>query len=64
MNPVKVTTENGIMTATLADVENRNALGMALLAGLSDALDAAEADETSARSSSPTRVPPSAPAPI
>ena len=37
MNPVKVTTENGIMTATLADVENRNALGMALLAGLCDA---------------------------
>jgi len=46
MNPVKVTTEKGIMTATLADVENRNALGMALLAGLNDALSAAEADDT------------------
>lgn len=46
MNPVKVTTENGIMTATLADVENRNALGMALLTGLSDAVDTAEADES------------------
>ncbi|MEE3325857.1 MAG: enoyl-CoA hydratase-related protein [Myxococcota bacterium] len=45
MNPVKVKTEQGIMTATLADVENRNALGMALLAGLNEALDAAEADD-------------------
>ena len=45
MNPVKVKTEKGIMTATLADVENRNALGMALLAGLNEALEAAEADD-------------------
>jgi len=44
MDPVKVTTERGIMTATLVDVENRNALGAALIAGLYDALAAANAD--------------------
>jgi len=44
MDPVKVTTERGIMTATLADVENRNALGAALVCGLRDALAAANAD--------------------
>lgn len=44
MNPVKVSTDKGIMTATLADVDNRNALGMALLAGLHEALVNAEAD--------------------
>lgn len=44
MNPVKVTLKNGIMTATLADIENRNALGMALLSGLNEALETAEAD--------------------
>lgn len=46
MDPVKVTTERGVMTATLADVENRNALGGALIAGLLDALAAANADPT------------------
>jgi len=44
MDPVKVTTERGIMTATLVDVENRNALGAALVAGLRDAIAAANAD--------------------
>jgi len=44
MEPVKVTTERGVMTATLADVENRNALGLALIAGLREALAAANAD--------------------
>jgi methylglutaconyl-CoA hydratase len=44
MDPVKVTTERGVMTATLADLENRNALGAALIAGLTDALAAANAD--------------------
>ena len=29
MNPVKIETERGVMTATLTDVENRNALGIA-----------------------------------
>ncbi len=32
------------MTVTLADVENRNALGAALVQGLHDALAAANAD--------------------
>jgi methylglutaconyl-CoA hydratase len=41
---VKVTTSKGVLTATLADVENRNALGAALIDGLLDALAAAEAD--------------------
>ena len=44
MDPVKVTTERGVMTATLADVDNRNALGLALIGGLRDALAAANAD--------------------
>ena len=43
MDPVKVKTERGVMTATLADVENRNALGFALVEGLLDALEAANA---------------------
>ena len=45
MDPVRVTTERGVMTVTLADVENRNALGAALLNGLHDALVAADADD-------------------
>lgn len=44
MDVVKVTTERGVMTATLADVENRNALGAALVRGLREALAAANAD--------------------
>jgi len=44
MDPVKLTTERGVMTATLADVENRNALGLDLIAGLREALAAANAD--------------------
>jgi methylglutaconyl-CoA hydratase len=44
MDPVQVTTERGVMTATLVDVENRNALGAALVGGLHDALAAANAD--------------------
>lgn len=44
MEPVKVTRERGVLTATLADVENRNALSGALIAGLRDALAAANAD--------------------
>jgi len=44
MDTVKVTTERGVMTATLADVENRNALGLDLIAGLREALAAANAD--------------------
>ena len=44
MDPVKVTTARGVMTATLADVDNRNALGAALVGGLRDALAAANAD--------------------
>lgn len=44
MDPVKVTVERGVMTAALADVENRNALGAALVRGLREALAAANAD--------------------
>jgi methylglutaconyl-CoA hydratase len=42
--PVRVETADGVMTATLADVENRNALGAALVQGLRSALSAANAD--------------------
>jgi methylglutaconyl-CoA hydratase len=44
MSPVKVETAGGVMTATLADVEHRNALGAALVTGLREALAAANAD--------------------
>jgi len=44
MNPVDVKVERGVMTATLVDLENRNALGAALVQGLRDALAAANAD--------------------
>ena len=41
---VKVETADGVTTVTLADVENRNALGAVLIEGLRDALAAANAD--------------------
>ena len=44
MQPVNVTVERDVMTATLVDVENRNALGGALIEGLHEALAAANAD--------------------
>lgn len=44
MEAVRVTTDQGIMTATLVDVENRNALGSALLKGLLEAIASANAD--------------------
>ena len=44
MDPVKVTTERGVMTVTLADVENRNALGAGVVNGLHDAIASANAD--------------------
>jgi methylglutaconyl-CoA hydratase len=44
MDPVRLTTERGVMTATLVDVENRNALGSALVGGLLDAVAAANSD--------------------
>ena len=44
MSVVKVETRRGVMTATLTDVENRNALGAALVGGLREALVAANAD--------------------
>lgn len=46
MNPIQLTTERGIMTVTLADVENRNALSGALIQGLHEALGAANLDPT------------------
>ena len=45
MEPVRVTVEGGVMTATLVDVENRNALGAAVINGLHEALVAANADD-------------------
>ncbi len=44
MDPVNVTTQRGVMTATLVDEKNRNALGGALVRGLRDALASANAD--------------------
>lgn len=44
MVPVEVTSARGVMTATLVDAENRNALGAALVQGLRDALAAANRD--------------------
>jgi methylglutaconyl-CoA hydratase len=44
MSEVKVETVGGVMTVTLADVENRNALGAGLVQGLYDALASANAD--------------------
>jgi methylglutaconyl-CoA hydratase len=44
MNPVKIETARAVMTATLVDVDNRNALGPGLLQGLRDALAAANDD--------------------
>jgi methylglutaconyl-CoA hydratase len=41
---VRVETSAGVATATLADVENRNALGRELVAGLREAIAAANAD--------------------
>jgi len=45
MDPVRVTRERGVLTVTLVDVENRNALSAGLLTGLHDALLAAQADD-------------------
>jgi len=44
MDPVRITTARGVMTATLVDVANRNALGDALVRGLLDAVAAVNAD--------------------
>jgi methylglutaconyl-CoA hydratase len=44
MDVVKTEVARGVLTATLADVENRNALGGELLEGLRDAIRRADAD--------------------
>jgi methylglutaconyl-CoA hydratase len=44
MSEVRVETARGVMTVTLADVANRNALGARLLRGIHDAIAAANAD--------------------
>ena len=44
MGEVRIETAGGVLTATLADVENRNALGATVLNGLHDALARANAD--------------------
>ena len=46
MSEVRVETARGVMTVTLADVENRNALGAGLLQGIADALTTANADDS------------------
>ena len=44
MSEVRVETAGGVMTVTLTDVDNRNALGAALLEGLHDAIVSANQD--------------------
>jgi uncharacterized protein (TIGR03084 family) len=44
MDPVRIAIDRGIMTATLVDLETRNALGGALIRGLLDAIAAVNAD--------------------
>ncbi len=44
MNPVQYKAENGVATITLADEENRNALGQSLTAGLYECLTSANED--------------------
>ncbi len=46
MSEVRVETARGVMTVTLADIENRNALGAGLVNGLHDAIEAANADDS------------------
>jgi len=45
MSEVRVEVERGVMTVTLADVANRNALGAALMQGVHDAIARANADD-------------------
>ena len=45
MGEVRSEVAKGILTVTLADVENRNALGAAVINGLHDALERANADD-------------------
>ncbi len=44
MDEVRVETADGVMTITLADIENRNALGAALIGQVVEALDSANRD--------------------
>jgi len=44
MSEVRIELADGILSATLADVENRNALGAGILNGLHDAVEQANAD--------------------
>jgi len=44
MSEVRVEVARGVLTATLADVENRNALGAGILNGLHAAIAQANAD--------------------
>ncbi|MEE2664354.1 MAG: enoyl-CoA hydratase-related protein [Myxococcota bacterium] len=44
MGEVRVETDGGVLTVTLADVENRNALGAVVVNGLHDAIVEANAD--------------------
>jgi len=46
MGAVRLETADGILTVTLAEPENRNALGAALMNGLHDAISEANADPT------------------
>jgi len=44
MSEVRIVAADGVLTATLADVENRNALGAGVVNGLHDALEKANRD--------------------
>jgi len=46
VSPIRTETRDGVATLTLADVDNRNALGGDVLRGLVDGLGAANADDT------------------
>ena len=46
MSEVRVEIDHGIMTVTLADVENRNALGAGLINGLHAAIESANTDDS------------------
>lgn len=44
MSEVRIDVSGGVLTATLADVENRNALGAGIVNGIHDAIERANAD--------------------
>ena len=63
MGEVRIETADGILTVTLADVENRNALGAVVVNGLHDAISQANSDPAIRAVVVTTKAPRSAPAP-